>query len=235
MEVKEILDELKTLGNENTRKIFFNHGAQGKVYGVKVEDLKKIKKKVKKNYSISKELYNSGISDAMYLAGLIADETKMTKEDLQQWVEKANWYMISEYTVPWIAAESNYGWELAIEWIDSSKELIAAAGWSTLSSLLAIKKDEELDINALKKLLIRVSKEIFTAKNRVKYAMNAFVISLGAYVAQLTDDAIKIGAQIGKLSVDMGGTACKVPYSPDYINKVKLKGTIGKKKKMARC
>ena len=45
----------------------------------------------------------------MYLAGLIADENKMTKEDLQEWVEMAYWYLLSEYTVPSVAAESRYG------------------------------------------------------------------------------------------------------------------------------
>jgi hypothetical protein len=35
--------------------------------------------------------------------------------------------------------------------------------------------------------------------------------------------------------VDMGNTGCKVPDAPDYIRKVQARGTIGKKRKMARC
>jgi len=35
----------------------------------------------------------------MYLAGLIADDAKMTKKDLQKWVENATWGMVGEYTV----------------------------------------------------------------------------------------------------------------------------------------
>ena len=45
----------------------------------------------------------------MYLAGLIADEKLISKEDLNYWVENASWHMIAEYTVPWIAAESKFG------------------------------------------------------------------------------------------------------------------------------
>ncbi len=41
--------------------------------------------------------------------------------------------------------------------------------------------------------------------------------------------------RIGKVSVDMGDTACSVPYSPDYIRKAQLKGIIGKKRKSAKC
>ena len=33
----------------------------------------------------------------------------------------------------------------------------------------------------------------------------------------------------------MGDTSCKVPDAPDYIEKVKARGTIGKKRKSAKC
>ena len=41
--------------------------------------------------------------------------------------------------------------------------------------------------------------------------------------------------KIGKVSVDVGDTACKIPYAPDYIEKIKKRGTIGKKRKTAKC
>lgn len=233
MTSKQILTELKTMGNENIRRIYINHGAPESQYGVKIEDLKKIQKKVRKDYQLSKELFDSGIPDAQYLAGLIADETKMTKKDLQHWAEMATWHMLSEYTVPWIAAESVHGWELALSWINSGKENLQSTGWSTLASLVSIKADEDLEIPVIKKLLHRVEKEIGKAPNRGKYAMNCFIISVGGYVKELSAEAIRVGKSIGQVTVDMGGTACKVPYSPDYIKKMLDRGV--KKKKMARC
>ncbi len=65
--------------------------------------------------------------------------------------------------------------------------------------------------------------------------MNGFVIAVGTYIASLTNKATAIAEKIGKVEVDMGGTACKVPDAPDYIQKVKDKDRIGKKRKMARC
>ena len=124
---------------------------------------------------------------------------------------------------------------MALEWIDSEEESIAAAGLSTLSSLVAVKPDEELDLLQLKKLLQRVEKEIHQMQNRVRYAMNGFVISLGAYVVSLTNEAIEVAHKIGKVDVEMGGTACKVPFAPEYLQKIIDKGRVGKKKKMARC
>jgi len=231
----EVMAELKSYGNETTKKIFINHGAREPFYGVKVQDLKKIVKKVKKDYLLSLELYETGNSDAMYLAGLIADETKMTKHDLQKWVKGAYWYMISDYTVPWIAAESKFGYELGLEWIESDAEFIASAGWATLSNLVSLKPDNELDIKLLNQLLDRVEKYIHNAKNRVRYAMNGYVIAVGSYVSELTKKAQEVGEKIGKVRVDMGGTACKVPLAKDYIQKVIDMDRVGKKRKIARC
>jgi len=69
----------------------------------------------------------------------------------------------------------------------------------------------------------------------VRYAMNSFVIAVGAYVQSLTSLALSAGEKIGEVKVDMGNTACQVPFAPDYIRKVEKRGTIGKKRKMVKC
>ena len=235
MDFQEIMMELEAMGNEQTKKTLIKHGAREPFFGVRVGDLKKIVKKVKKNHSLSLALFDTGNSDAMYLAGLIADEKQITKKQLKSWAEKAYWYYISEFTVPWVAAESNYGWELALEWIESDKESIAACGWATLRSLTEVKPDEELNIDAFSAFLDRVENDIHSAPNRVRYTMNGFVIAVGSYVSGLTNKAIETGEKIGKVDVEMGGTACIVPSSPIYIDKVKKRGSIGKKRKVARC
>jgi hypothetical protein len=137
--------------------------------------------------------------------------------------------------VSWVAAESLHGWDLALEWIESSKENTAVTGWTTLSSLVGIKDDSDLDQAKLKALILRVQAEIHSAPNRVRYAMNGFVIAVGTYVQSLTEFALQTGKKIGEVTVDVGDTACKVPYAPDYIEKVRKRGTIGRKRKTAKC
>jgi 3-methyladenine DNA glycosylase AlkD len=167
MSVQEIIDELNSMGNEATKRTLLKHGAKEPFFGVKIEDLKRIQKRIKKDYKLALELYDTGISDAMYLAGLIADDARMTIKDLRKWAKEAYWSMLSDYTVPWVAAESPHGRELALEWIESPKENIAVAGWATLSSLVAIKDDAELDLPELKRLLDRVGKTIHDQPGRV--------------------------------------------------------------------
>ena len=235
MQLNEIMQQLEEYGNETTKRIYKNHGAKEPLFGVKIADLKKIVKKVKTSHELSSQLYDTGNSDAMYLAGLIADEKQITKAELQKWVAKAYWYMLSEYTVAGVAAESPHGLELAREWIKSDKENVASAGWATYSGLLAIKPNEELDLDEIDPLLDYIKTNIHQSQNRVRYAMNNFVISVGTYIPSLTDKAVEIAKSIGKVLVDMGGTACKVPFAPEYIEKVVAKGYVGKKLNAVRC
>jgi 3-methyladenine DNA glycosylase AlkD len=236
MTADEILKQLAKMGNDGYKKLMLKHGAKEPYFGVKIEDMKdKFQKKIKKDYQLALDLFDSGNGDAQYLAGLIADEGRMTKADLQRWAKNASWKMISEYSVAWVAGESRFGFELGKEWIDSDDENVATTGWATLSSLVSVKPDGELPIKELDKLLGRVAKSIAKSPDRVRYSMNSFVIAVGAYVSTLTDKAVAAAKQIGKVTVDMGDTACRVPDAAEYIAKVAKAGRIGRKRKTARC
>ena len=121
--------------------------------------------------------------------------------------------MISEYTVPWLTVENPQARTLALEWMKSKKEHIAAAGWCTYGGLLALKPDDELDLAEVESLLNTVVKQIHNAPNRVRHTMNIFVISVGGYVKPLLTQAKAAARQIGAVTVDMGETACKVPLT----------------------
>jgi hypothetical protein len=119
--------------------------------------------------------------------------------------------------------------------IAAERPLIAVAGWGTLSSLVSIKNDTELDLPELQRLLQRVQKTIHQAPDALRYQMNAFVIAVGSYVPSLTATAIQTAEKIGPVTADLGNNSCQVPFAPDYIRKVQQRGTIGKKRKSAKC
>ena len=235
MTAKEILQQLEKMGSASIKKVYMNHGAQEPFFGVKVGDMKTIVKQVKQNHQLAMELYASGNSDAMYLAGLISSPGEMSREDLQLWMKSARWYMHSEFTVAWTASESKYARELAMEWIGSSKEPEAAAGWSTYASYIQITPNDQLDIKEIETLLKRVEKEIAKAPNRVRYVMNGFLIMAGSQIESLHAKSLDIARKIGKVEVEMGGTACSVPDAESYITKTVSKSGFGKKKKTAKC
>ncbi len=235
MTADEIVQELKSHGAESIKKVLRNHGVQEPFFGVKIGDMKTIQKRIKKDYQLALDLYDTGIYDAMYLAGLIADDARMTRKDLDRWAKKANGGALPTATVPWVAAGSAHGYPLALEWIESRNENVAVAGWGTLSSLVAIKNDSDLDLDGFKKLLDRVATTLHQQPDAVRLAMNGFLIAVGTYVKELSDSAVRAAIKVGKVTADMGDTACKVPDAVAYIQKARDSGTVGKKRKTVKC
>jgi hypothetical protein len=227
---------MKPLGRESYKRLLFNnYGVKEPCFGVAIGELKKFQNRIKMDYQLALDLYDTGNYDAMYLAGLIADDERMTQKDLQRWVEKAYAGALAGSTVAWVAAGSPHGWDMALKWIDSPKGSIAEAGWSTLASIVALKDDSELDLPSLQRLIGRVQKTIRQAPDAARYAMNGFIIAVGSYVKSLTEFALKAAENIGPVTANLGNNQCQIPFAADYIRKVQKRGAIGKKRKTVKC
>ena len=232
-----ILAELKNRGTEKARTIYARHGMEAeRCFGVSVADLKLIAKTIKGQQALAMELYETGKMEAMYLAGMVASGSKMSEEQLHAWAEgSSGMQMIAEYTVPWVAVEHPRGRELALKWMASKKDYIAASGWCTYSGLVTTVPDEKLELAEIEGLLGDVVKRIHKAQNRERHTMNNFVIAVGSCVAPLSKQAKAAARQIGIVTVDMGDTACQVPLATATIEKAEAAGKAGQKRKTIRC
>ena len=235
MELKEIMDELKSLGKERMKKIYMSNGAKEPVFGVTINDMKPIFKKIKYNQSLAEQLYATGNYDAMYLAGMIAEPKKMAEEDFNRWIDGAYFYMISEFIVAVTLAEADIAFSVADRWIDSGKELTMSAGWSCYEWLLGTRKDSEFDKDKLLEMLNRVRDTIHNQPARVKYAMNNFIISVGISYLPLHEEAKKVAQEVGKVDVFMGKKIYQTSVAIEYIQNGVDKGKIGFKRKHVRC
>ena len=60
MNIDEIMKKLEELGSEQTKLTYLRHGAKEPLFGVKVGDLKKLVKYVKKDQELALDLFNTG-------------------------------------------------------------------------------------------------------------------------------------------------------------------------------
>lgn len=234
MTVQEVVAELESLGSPQIKKIWMNYGAQEPCFGVKVEDMKKILKRVKGDHQLALDLYDTGIADAMYLAGLLVDDHKMTEADLERWLRGASDGWVADFTVPWVAGSSLHARPLALKWIHSTDDLTAATGWGTYSSLMSITPDAKLDLDEIASLLKRAEATIHAQSDRVKASMNQFVTFVGCYVQPLHTLAVETAHAIGLVSVERKGS-CKLPSAVEQIGKFVARGAVGRKRKSAKC
>ncbi len=225
----EVMIFLKEHGNEQTKKIYLNHGAKEPLYGVKLNDLKELKKRIKLDHNLALELYKTGNSDVMYLAGLIEDPNKVTMDQLDEWVKYANWDMLSERCVAVVAAKSPFKFEAARKWINSSEEEIVCAGYAIYSTLFTILDDNELDLEEVKFLLNKILENIHSETSRLQNTMNNFVIMAGIHVKPLHKFTIEIAERIGRINPILAKNNCNIQTAIEYIRKYEDKGKIGTK------
>lgn len=228
----KVMAALEEAGSPIRAKTYVSHGAPpDSMFGVSVADMKAIAKKIKGQQELAYELYETGNSDAQYLAGMVADGSLMTRKLLDTWAQQAAWSMVSEYTVPWVATESEHGHALAFKWIKDKQESVASSGWGTYAGYVTVTPDEALDLEQIEGALVLIEDGIGAAMNRVKYTMNGFVIAVGTYVRPLSYRAKQAGRKIGKVDVKMGDTSCKVPLAFKAILKAQKAGHSGMKRK----
>jgi len=234
MTCQEVVAELEALGTPQIKKTWMNYGSVEPCFGVKVGDMKVLMKKVKGDHQLALDLYDTGIADAMYFAGLLVDDSKMTEADLEKWLKTAKGGWVADFTLPWVAGSSPHAHSLGLKWIDSDVPETAAAGWGTLSSWISITADAKLDMAELTSLLKRVETSIHSQPDTVKVSMNQFVSFVGCYVLPLHELAIETARAMGTVSVEQKGS-CKLPSATESIGKFVARGSVGKKRKSAKC
>jgi 3-methyladenine DNA glycosylase AlkD len=216
MNDKEILDELESLGNEQTRNTYKRHGVSGKQFGVSFAHLGKLQKKLKTDHELAGKLWSSGIHDAQILATMIADPAQMTVKEIDTWAGSLSNYVLTD-ALAGLVSKTRFAAEKAERWIKSKDELLASAGWQIVR--LLAQRDSSLPDSFFSPYLQTIQANIKSSQNRVRHAMNGAVIGIGVRNSKLEKKALAVAAAIGKVEVDHGDTGCKTPDAASYIRK----------------
>lgn len=235
MTLPEVMRDLAALGTEQTRRTLVRHGAPEPLFGVRIGDLQPLRRRLRGNQSLALELYRTTNSDAMYLAGLIASGSLMSTDQLQSWAQSSRWHLHAGTTVPCVASEHPDGFALAESWTHDPAELTAVAGWATLAALATTRPDPDLPIAAFRSLIGRTTHELLRTPDRVRAAMNSFLIACGTYSDPLAPDALAAAAALGKITVPAGATACKIPDAASTIARHRRGSLAAPKRKSIRC
>lgn len=235
MNAEAVMQELEALSKERTKKIYQSNGAVEPLFGVTTGSMKPLSKQIKRNQPLAEELYATGNYDAMYFAGVIADPKAMSAEDFDRWMDKAYFFMLSDYVVAVTLAEADIAQEVADKWIASGDELRMSGGWSCYCWLLGNRPDSEFDTDKLAAMLDKVRDEIHEAPERTKYAMSNFIYTVGVSYMPLHDKAAEVAQAIGQVEVKRSKKSSSFLNAAGNIQKAVEKGQLGFKRKYVRC
>ncbi|MGN7942526.1 MULTISPECIES: DNA alkylation repair protein [Bacillaceae] len=235
MDFETVMQELEALGKERTKKIYLSNGAHEPLFGVATGAMKPIAKKIKINQPLAEELYATGNYDAMYFAGIIADPNAMTESDYERWMDKAYFYMISDYVVAVTLSESTIAQDVADKWISSGEELRMSAGWSCYCWLLGNRKDNEFSESKISNMLDIVKNSIHDSPERTKASMNNFLYTVAISYLPLHEKAVETAKEIGIVEVKRDKKKTSLLNAYESIQKEIDRGRLGFKRKYVRC
>ena len=217
MTFEETMAQLESMGTEQNRKVYRRHGAGENQFGVSMANLRKLAKQIKKDQVLVEALWRSRNQDARSLATLIADPTAMSQADIDGWAWELDYYVVTDLFTSNLASACPFATELSTTWCDADHEYVEQAGWN-LVALLAM-KDRSIPDDWFDKRLQRIERDIKSAKNRVRHAMNGALIGIGLRSASFAAAAKAAAGRIGKVEVDHGETGCVTPDAVPYIDK----------------
>lgn len=235
MDLEMVMQELEALGKERTKKIYQSNGAHEPLFGVATGAMKPLFRTIKRNQPLAEELYATGNYDAMYFAGMIADPKVMTEKDFERWIDRAYFYMLSDYVVAVTLAKTDIAQEVADRWIASDVELKMSAGWSCYCWLLGNRPDGEFSEEKIAAMLDLVASTIHDAPERTKYAMNNFIYTVGVSYLPLHEKAVTIAKEVGPVEVNGNNNKTKLLDAAVNLQKAIDKGQLGFKRKYVRC
>ena len=215
-----LLQELESLGTEQTRKTYRRHGVGDNQYGVSYAQLGALKKRIKRDHALARQLWASGNHDARILATMIADPAQMDDALLDTWAASLHNYVETDAFAA-LAGASPTARACVERWTPADEEWPGSAGWQVLGHLAM--NDATLPDSTFTPYLATIQRDIHTRKNRVRHAMNGALIAIGSRNAALEAAALAVAAAIGPVIVDHGETGCKTPDAAAYINKTRAR------------
>ena len=235
MEFEAVMAELELLATPYSKKSYISRGAMEPVFGVATGKMKPMSKIIKQDQALAEELYATGIFDAMYFAGVIAEPNAMTEADYERWMDDAYFYMLSDSVVSVTLSESDIAEEVADKWIKSGEDLRMSGGWSCYCWLLGSRKDEEFSKEKIAEMLADVEKHVHDMPPHAKDAMNNFVYTVATSYLPLHDEAKETARRIGKIEIEREGKKPKIVDAFESIQTQIEKDRIGFKRKYVRC
>lgn len=213
MSVPEILKTLESLGDEKRRAFAKKRGASDNQYGVKMGDIRKVAKSLKKNHALALELWASGNVDARLVAILMMKPKQLSVDEVDALVRDDAYTWIANWLSSYIVKKHPERAALRARWLASEDVMAQRAGWS-LTAWMVEKEPAGLDLDAL---LDRIESELGAAPEAARWTMNFALAAIGIHSAGHRERAIAIGESVGAYRDYPTSKGCTSPFAPTWI------------------
>jgi len=216
MNLKEVLAQLKKLGNESVRARNARNGADENQYGVQLGDIRTLAKKIKANHELGLELWATENLDARLLAILLITPKKLSSSELERMVRSATLPQLADWLNAYVVKQHPDKEALREKWMKAKDPMAARAGWN-LTAACIVQRAEALDLPAL---LDRIESEMAGAPAAAQWTMNSCLAQIGIHSPKHRKRALAIGESLGIYRDFPVSKGCTSPFAPIWINEM---------------
>jgi 3-methyladenine DNA glycosylase AlkD len=136
MQYDEIIDKLKALSNPKAVEGMARFGINPEnTYGVSIPNLRKMAKDIGVNHTLARQLWGSGVHEARILASMIDDPSKLTEEQMEEWVKDINSWDVCDQVCMNLFEKSSLVWKKIKDWSYREEEFVKRTAFSLIACL----------------------------------------------------------------------------------------------------
>jgi 3-methyladenine DNA glycosylase AlkD len=195
MRVTIIIDQLKQLSNHAYLAGMQHFGVDNsKALGVKLPDLRKLAKSIKKDHLLAQQLWDTGIHEARIMASLIDDPALVTEEQIDNWTKDFYSWDLCDQVCGNLFDRTPFAIVKAIEFSTHSEEYIKRAGFVLMAGYAVHNKKASDEVFI--PFFAIMEREAWDNRNFVKKAINWALRQTGKRNENLKIAAIEAAKRI---------------------------------------
>jgi len=216
MKTREVLAQLKALGDEKVRARNRRNGAGENQFGVQLGAIRKLAAKIEADRALALELWETGNVDARLLAILLLKPEDLSRAELDRMVRSADFPQLADWLSSYVVKEHPEKEALRQVWMEDDDPWAARAGWSLTAGRVA-RSPEGLDLPAL---LDRIEAELAGAAAPAQWTMNTCLATIGIHFPEHRKRALAIGEKLGVYRDYPASKGCTSPFAPIWIHEM---------------
>ncbi len=198
MEVKEIVDRLRSMGDEKAVEGMARFGIQSSnSFGVSVPKLRTLAREVGRDHQLAMRLWETELHDARLLATMVDNPEEVTIGQMDRWVRDCDSWDVVDGSCGNLFDKTPFAVAKAKEWCNREEEFVKRAGFVLMAELAVHDKQAKdgLFLEFLPLIMGGASDE----RNFVKKAVNWALRQIGKRNLKLNKAAVSTALKIQKI------------------------------------
>jgi len=193
--VDEVMEQLKSKAKKDQLEGMARFAIVGdQRLGVSVPDMRKLAKDIGKDHQLALDLWDTGVPEAMIVAGMIAESEKLTEAQMEVWVVDINSWDICDQVCMNLFEKTPLAEKKIYEWSVREEEFVKRASYALIACLAW--HDKEANDEAFTQYFPVIVAGATDERNFVKKAVNWALRNIGKRNQALNKEAIKVAKEI---------------------------------------